>query len=71
MDYKIPFILYIAELNDQERLYRSIAICYHTNAKTPPCVSVRAVQLEYPGRYMHQTLVVYFIVNYFIFRVLQ
>jgi hypothetical protein len=71
MDYKIPFI-YMAETQRSRKIMsRCIAICYHTNAKTPPCVSVRAVQLEYPGRYMHQTLVLYFIVNYFIFRVLQ
>ena len=51
MDYKIPFI-YMAETQRSRKIMSMyIAICYHTNAKTPPCVSVRAVQLEYPGRY--------------------
>jgi hypothetical protein len=69
MDCKIPLI-YIASESQRSRMSmsktRRIAICYHTNAKTPPCVSVRAVRLEYLGRYTHQTLVLYFIVNYFI-----
>ena len=45
MDRKIPFI-YIAETQRPRTIMsktRSIAICYHTNAKTPPCVSVREV----------------------------
>ena len=45
MDCKIPFI-YIAETQRPRTIMsktRSIAICYHTNAKTPPCVSVREV----------------------------
>ena len=45
MDCKIPFI-YIAETQRPRTIMSktlSIAICYHTNAKTPPCVSVREV----------------------------
>ena len=74
MDCEIPFI-YIAETQRPRTIMsktRSIAIFI---TRTPrllrafPCV--RYIQLEYLGRYMHQTLVLYFIVNYFIFRVLQ
>jgi hypothetical protein len=73
MDYKIPFI-YIAETQRSRKImskYSYLLSHERQEPKTPPCVSVRAGQLEYPGRYMHQTLVLYFIVNYFIFRVLQ
>ena len=57
MDCKIPFT-YIAETQRSRMIIsktRSIAICYHTNAKTYLCVVVRVVQLEYLGRYMHQS----------------
>jgi hypothetical protein len=59
MDCEIAFI-YIAETQPSRMIMSS-----------PPSVSVRAVQLEYLGRYMHQTLLLYFIVNYVIFHVLQ
>jgi hypothetical protein len=67
MDYKIPFI-YIAETQRSRKIMSKYSyLLSHEHQDS----SVRAVQLEYLGRYMHQTLVLYFIVNYFIFRVLQ
>jgi hypothetical protein len=67
MDCKIPFI-YIAETQQSRKINMSkySYLLSHENQDS----SVRAVKLEYLRRYMHQILVLYFIVNYFIFHVL-
>jgi hypothetical protein len=70
MDCKIPFI-YIAE-TQRSLSYVEVQLSVTlTVSHEGQDFSVCAVQLEYLGRYMHKTLVLYFIVNYFIFHVLQ
>jgi hypothetical protein len=67
MDCKIPFI-YIAETQRSRKIMSKYSyLLSHEHQDS----SVRAVQLKYLGRYMHQILVLYIIVNYFIFHVLQ
>jgi hypothetical protein len=67
MDCKIPFI-YIAETQRSRKIVSKYSyLLSHEHQDSYVC----AVQLEYLGRYMHQILVLYFIVNYLIFHVLQ
>ena len=67
MDCKIPFI-YIAETQRSRKIVSKYSyLLSHEHQDSYVCV----VQLEYLGRYMHQILVLYFIVNYLIFHVLQ
>ena len=63
MDCKIPFI-YIAETQQSRKIMSKYSYLLSTEHQDS---SVRAVQLEYIGRYMHQILVLYFIVNYFMY----
>ena len=61
-------MIYIAETQQSKKIMSKYSYLLSNEHQDS---SVRAVQLEYLGRYMHQILVLYFIVNYFIFHVLQ
>jgi hypothetical protein len=71
MDCKIPFIYMHCWNSTIKNDYVEDSKYSYLLSHERQDYSVRAVQLEYLGRYMHQTLVLYFIVNYFIFHVSQ
>jgi hypothetical protein len=71
MNCKIPCI-YIAETHRSSMIRSTYSnLLSHERQDSSVRFRVHVVQLEYLGRYMHQTLVLYFKVNYFLFHVLQ